>query len=339
MHCRIFSRSALGTTVVVLAAFAVWIQGCIYISGKGLLGMDPGPLKESRISGTGKDKILVIEISGLITEQEKGGLFRLQKEPSMVSSVKEQLDRASDDRQIKGLLLLVDSPGGTVTASDIIYHELKGFKSTNPVKVVAFFMGTAASGGYYVAQVADRIVASPTTITGSIGVIMMNLNLSGLMEKIGVSDASVKSGRFKDVGSPFKKPEKQGEAILQGVVQGFHDRFCKIVEENRPDIRFTERPELADGRIFNAPQALQEGLVDEIGYFSEALEWVKKSAGLTEAQVIRYTRAGQNLSNIYSLATNASGGFQGDINLVKLDLESLLSACGPTFMYLWMPGL
>lgn len=339
MHRPTSGVWVVAALAVVLVAFAAWIQGCVYISGKGLLGMEQGPLHENRISGTGKDKILVVEISGLITEQEKGGLFSLQKEPSMVSSVKEQLDKAGSDSRIKGLLLLIDSPGGTVTASDLIYHELQKFKSAKPVHVVAYFMGTAASGGYYVAQVADRIVASPTTITGSIGVILMNLNLSGLMEKIGVSDTSVKSGRFKDVGSPFKKPEKEGEAILQGVVQAFYDRFCEVVETNRPKIKLADHPELADGRIFSAAQALEAGLVDEVGYFAAALEWVKKAAGLTEAQVIRYTRAGRYLPNIYSLATGAHGGFRGDINLVKLDLQSFLSASGPTFMYLWMPGL
>ena len=314
------------------------IQGCIFISGKGLLSMEPRPLKETRISGEGKDKILLMEISGLITEQERGGFFSLQKKPSMVGSVKEQLEKAGRDEHVKGLILLVNSPGGTVTASDLIYHEIKGFKSGKKLKVVSLLMGTATSGAYYVSQAADRIVAHPTTLTGSIGVILMNLNFSGLMEKIGVSDASIKSGRFKDVGSPLRKPEKAGEEILQGVVDGLNRRFFKIVEENRPGVTITGKPELSDGRIFTAEQALENGLVDEIGYFPVALQWIKNTAGIPEARVIRYARGGEYLPGIYSLGTAGSGG-QGDINLIKLDAESLFYGFGPTFMYLWHPGL
>ena len=113
--------------------------------------------------------------------------------------MKEQLDMAAKDNQLIGLVLWINSPGGTVTASDMIYNELKMFKSRQRLPVLALFSGTATSGAYYVAQAADRIVAAPTSVTGSIGVILMNLNLSGLMEKVGVSDSSIKSGLHKDV--------------------------------------------------------------------------------------------------------------------------------------------
>ena len=337
------NKKLMKTTVLMLAAGLFFlsgaVQGCVWVSGKGLLGMGPRPLKETRIAGEGKNKILMIEISGLITEQERGGFLSLQKEPSMVSSIKEQLDKAERDARVKGVLLMVNSPGGTVTASDLIYQEIKGFKSKKPIKVVALMMGTAASGAYYVSLAADRIVAHPTTLTGSIGVILMNLNFSGLMEKIGVSDTSLKSGRFKDVGSPFRRPEEEGKEILQEVVDGLNRRFFKIVEENRPGVRIADKPELSDGRIFTAEQALNNGLVDEIGYFSAALDWIKKAAGIPEAQVIRYARAGEYLPSIYSLGTLPGGGFQGDINLIKLDAEGLLYGYGPAFMYLWRPGL
>ncbi len=203
---------------LIAAVFLVFFvqTGCIYVSGKGFLNMGPGPLGETLISGTGKDKILVIDVKGMITQREKGGLLSLRKEPGTVARIREQLDKAAEDDRVRGVLLLIDSPGGTVTASDIIYHEIKSFKARKEVKLHAYFMGTAASGAYLVAQAADRIVATPTTITGSIGVILMNLNLSGLMEKVGVSDTSMKSGTFKDMGSPLRelKDNEKGDDDL-----------------------------------------------------------------------------------------------------------------------------
>jgi len=317
---------------------ALLLSGCVYVSGKGLLDMGAGPMTEVRISGEGKPKILAIDVKGVITSQERGGLFSLKKEPGLVTSIREQLDRAAEDKHVRGVLLLVDSPGGTVTASDIIYHELKTFRAGRSVPVHAYFMGTAASGAYLIAQAADRIVATPTTTTGSIGVILMNLNLSGLMEKVGVSDTSMKSGAFKDIGSPFRKPSAEDDAILQGVVDSLYARFLKVVEENRPQVRLKEHPELADGRIFTAEQALSHGLVDGIGYLPDALEGLRIAMGVEEARVVRYVRGGDYVPNLYALgAAGPAGGV--DINLIKLDVEGLLAASGPMFMYLWMPGL
>jgi len=312
--------------------------GCVYVSGKGLLDMGPGPLKETLVSGKGKDKILVMEVRGLITGRERGGLFSIRKEPSLVSSIKEQLDKAAEDNRIRSILLLIDSPGGTVTASDVIYHELKEFKKKNNVNIHAFFLGTGASGAYLVALAADQIIASPTTVTGSIGVIMLDLNLTGLMDKVGVRDTSIKSGKFKDIGSPFRKPTAEDEKILQGVVDEQYQRFCKIVEENRHGIDLADHPTLADGRIFTGEQALKVGLVDEVGYLPEVLEGMKRVMGVKEARVVRYVRAGDYEPNLYAMAAGALGG-GGDINLIKFDLESLIATGGPQFMYLWLPGL
>jgi protease-4 len=337
MRGKRFQRRIRPWTIVAFLLMFL-LPGCIYVSGKGLLDMGPRPLSETLISGKGKDKILVIDIKGLITQQEKGGMFSLRKEPGMVGRIREQLDKAAKDDRVRGILLLIDSPGGTVTASDIIYHEIQLFKASNEVKMHAYFMGTAASGAYLIAQAADRIMATPTTITGSIGVILMNLNLSGLMEKVGVSDTSMKSGTFKDVGSPFRKPSAKDEAILQGIVDSQYRRFCKIIEENRPQVQLSDHPELADGRIFTAEEALASKLVDQIGYLSDALEDMKQTLGVSNARVVRYTSAGDYVPNLYSLAAGSSGG-RGDINLIKFDVQSLVSAGGPVFMYLWLPGL
>lgn len=324
--------------IVILSLSFLW-TGCIYVSGRGFLEMGQGRMRETYISGKGRDKILVIELKGLITEREKGGLLTLIKEPGSVAMVKEQLNMASGDKRIRGILLLIDSPGGTVTASDTIYHELKTFKEKNNVKIHAFFLGTGASGAYLIAQSADRIMASPTTVTGSIGVIMLSINLSGLMNKVGVSDTTIKSGTFKDIGSPFRKPTKKDEELLQIIVDSQYKRFCKIVEENRPGLNLAERPQLADGRIFTGEQALKEGLVDEVGYLPQALEGMKRAMGVPKARVVRYTRVGEHVSTLYSLGRGVDGGNGNvDINLIKFDVENLLTTACPTFMYLWLPG-
>ncbi len=311
--------------------------GCVFVSTKGLLSRGPRPMKEYRLSGKVKEKILVIDIKGLISEKGKRGLYGLQQEPNIVTTIKEQLDMAALDKNIKGLLLILDSPGGTVTASDILYREIKRFKQDNNVEVMALFAGTATSGAYYLAQAADRIIANPTAVTGSIGVILLNINFNGLMDKIGVSNQSIKSGLHKDLGSPFKVPDKEEKNILQGVVNELYGRFCEIVEDNRRETEIAKHPELTDGRIFTAKQALEAGLIDEIGYFSDAVERIKKAAGIPQASIIRYDRLGDHRPNIYAYGRNPEGRL--DINLIKLELGGFLSEAGPTFMYLWLPGL
>ncbi len=322
---------------ISLVLVAIVVSGCVFVSTKGLLSRGPRPLEETLLFGQGRDKLLLMEIQGLISERESSKPFRLEVEPSVVASVKEQLDKASGDDRIRGVLLMINSPGGTVTASDIIYNEIRKFKEQKKIKVVALLNGTATSGAYYVALGADRIIAYPTTVTGSIGVVLLNINLYGLMEKIGVSDETVKSGLYKDLGSPFRKPGKGEKDILQGVVDELYGGFVKVVRENRSGQNLSESPPWMDGRIFTARQALAEGLIDQIGYVADALDWVKRAAALPEARVVRYQRTGEYLPTVYSYGTDKE--FRAEFNLIKLDLEGLLSSCGPTFMYLWMPGL
>src|SRR3972149_5072856 len=174
--------------------------GCSFISVS--LVPPVQPLRETTVMGKGKEKVLIVDISGIISEEEKRGSAGLSGEPDMVARIKEELKTAAKDKHIKAVILRINSPGGTVTASDIIYHEIEQFKKKTNNKVIACIMDLGASGGYYVAVSADRIVAHPTTVTGSIGVIMLNLSVEGLLQKIGVKDTSIKTGEHKDMGSP-----------------------------------------------------------------------------------------------------------------------------------------
>lgn len=313
-------------------------SGCVYVSGMGFLAGRTQPLEEVVLEGKGKHKILVVEMSGVITEEERREIFGLRPEPSLVASVREQLDKASRDRKIAGVIFKVNSPGGTVTASDILYQEIRRFRKERNVPTVSLLMDTATSGGYYVALASDRIVAHPTSVTGSIGVVLLNLNLNGLMGKIGVSDQTVKSGRYKDLGSPFREPQPGEREILQAAIDDLHGRFCRLVEENRKGLKIADRPEITDGRIFTASQALEAGLVDEIGYFPDALRRVEKEANLTEARVVVYRRKGEYRPNIYA-GWQGSGSPRTEINLFKLDLEGWFGRGGPVFLYLWQPDL
>ncbi|MYA29336.1 MAG: signal peptide peptidase SppA [Nitrospira sp. SB0666_bin_27] len=295
------------------------------------------PLEEVVLSGEGRDKVLLVEISGVLTSAKPGGLLdRFFDRLSLPARFKEELAKAEDDEDVKAIVLRINTPGGTVTASDILYHEIKELKKTREIPVIASIMDLGTSGGYYVAMAADRIVAHPSSVTGSLGVIMLTLNASGLMEKIGVRANAVTSGPHKDMGSPFRSMTEQDRAIFQGVIDNFYDRFLRVIEQGRPNLKSDTIRQLADGRIYSATQAKDHGLVDVIGYVDDALELAKKKAGIEEAQVIMYQRSGGYHPNIY--AQGPGGLARTDWAFPKLDPVSLLLTGGtPAFMYLWLP--
>ena len=170
----IYSMAMLFVTLALL-------QGCAFVSVP-LTGQTL-PFEESVVSGYGKDKILIIDISGTISSQPEEGLLPFEEEISIVSRVKEELRTAMGDKSLKGIILRINTPGGSVTASDIIYEEIRRFKTIRKIPVVACMMDLATSGGYYVSMSADKVIAHPTTVTGSIGVIALKFNVQGLMEK------------------------------------------------------------------------------------------------------------------------------------------------------------
>lgn len=285
------------------------------------------PLREKLIEGSGKPKVLVMDISGIISGKEKHGFTK--KRPSIVSRIKEELDKAESDRDIVGLIVKINSPGGTVTASDIIHHEITGFKKRKGVPVYAVLMNVAASGGYYAASAADRIYAHPTTITGSIGVIAVRLNLEGLLEKIGVEDKTMKSAEMKDIFSPLRPDTKEEREILQSILDQLHERFVEVVAEGRKGrLQPGEVEKLADGRPYTARQALENRLIDRIGYIDEAVAEMKGNLGIPEARLIMYERPGSPRETIYSTSA-------GMASPIRIDSDMLLGLKSVKFMYLW----
>ena len=309
----------------------VWLvvlqHGCITVN----LIEPSGPVQEMQLSGTGDAKVLLLDLSGMISSQDKDGLI---PQPNMLATFKEELTRAAKDEKVKAVVVRINSPGGTVNASDILYHELKEFKAKKKVPVVASMMDVAASGGYYLAMAADSILVHPSTVTGSIGVIMLTVNAKGLLEKVGVEASAITSGPRKDMGSPFRTMTAEERGIFQTVIDSFYHRFLAVVQEGRPQLSADQIKTLADGRIYSGEQAKTAGLVDNIGYLDDAVELAKKQAGLEEARVVTYGRRGEYQNNIYSRLFGTSSGLSG---LANLDLLSMVRGGTPQFMYLWMP--
>lgn len=312
--------------------------GCLVMAGCSLpnisLFPEAGPLKEVILEGTGDEKILVLNVQGTISDKPKEKL--LGTRPSMVQQLVSHIRLAEKDANIKAVLLKVSSPGGTVTASDIIYHELQEFKSRSGVKMVVSMVNMAASGGYYVSLPADWIMAHPTTVTGSIGVIFSRPGVSGFMDKLGLSMHVSKSGDRKDMGSPFRPPTEADDVIFQQLIDEMAARFLGLVEKHRT-IKPEHRARIASAQIFSAKEAREVGLVDEIGYLSDAIAKAKSLAGLSpDARVVTYRRYEAKDDNIYNPATGLPDGTMGGNGSA---LSLLTSAQEAGFYYLWPASL
>ncbi|MCA9420575.1 MAG: signal peptide peptidase SppA [Nitrospira sp.] len=304
--------------------------GCIHVD----LFPGGGEVKEAILSGEGEDKVLLIDISGMLTTGKSSSIL---DEPSLPARLKEELTKAEKDEHVKALVLRINTPGGSVTASDLVYHELKAFKKKRSVPVIASIMDLGTSGGYYIAMSADRILAHPSTITGSIGVIMVTMNAEGLLEKVGVQPAAIVSGPKKSMGSPFRPMNDEERAIFQGTIDHLFEQFLSVVQEGRPGLSMEHIRGLADGRIFTADIAKAQGLVDDIGYLDEALDLAKKEAKLEQAKVVTYTRGGRSHHNIYSRFDPPQIGPIGFPQVDAHSLYNVLTGGTPQMLYMWMP--
>ena len=289
---------------ILLIVVLVTVTGCS-LPQINLFPQD-GPLKEVVLEGTGQDKVLVLSINGPISDKPNEGL--LKSRPGMVQEFVSHLKLAEKDPRIKALLLKVNSPGGPVTASDILYHEISAFKERSDVKLVVSMMDVAASGGYYLSLPADWIMAHPTTVTGSVGVIFMRPGVSGFMDKFGFAMNVSKSGDQKDMGSPFRASNVADEAIFQELTDQMAERFYGLVQKHRrlsPELM----RQVATARIYLAPDAKALGLVDEVGYLKDAVAKAKSLAGLGEdAKVVTFQRRASKEVHIYNAAAQAGGG-------------------------------
>ena len=289
------------------------------------------PLKEFTLEGKADQKILVIPVRGVISDNPREGFVRTR--PSLVQEVVSQLRLAEDDKKVKAVILKVDSPGGSVTASDILFNEILTFKERTGAKVVVAMMGVAASGGYYISLPADYIFAHPTTLTGSVGVIFLRPKVIGLMEKIGVGVEVNKSGVNKDMGMPYRPATAEEQKILQAMTDRLGIRFVDLAAKYR-NLDAAVVAKIATARVYLAPEALELGMVDEIGYLDQALAKAKQLADLPEnARVIVYRRIEYPDDNIYNTSTRYGGG---DLSVISVDLlPDALNRFRTGFYYMW----
>lgn len=277
-------------------------------------------------------KIVAIPIQGVIMESMGSG-------PGTVSTVKRMLKAIQEDKSVVGVLLVIDSPGGGVTASDRIYHDLLTFKDESKLPVHSLFLDISASGGYYVAMASDHITAHPTTVTGSIGVISQFFNASEAMNKVGVSVNVIKSLNdkgevsFKDIGSPYRPMSAEERALLQSLVTEMWERFTEVVSQGREGKLTAEQVrKLADGRVFTGEQALELKLVDAVGYTGDSYREIRKASGYQDAKIVTY-RKEPTLARLLGLSARYSGALEGE----GVVLREILSGHSG-FLYLWTAG-
>lgn len=282
-----------------------------------------------RESGWVTNRIAVVDISGILMNASEPKLF--SEGEHVVSLLVEKLNAAAEDSRVKAVVLRINSPGGSVTASDIMYQEIKAFKKKTGKPVVAYFQDVAASGGYYLACAADEIIAERTTVTGSIGVLMQMVDFSGTMSKIGIAADAITSGAFKDAGSPLRKMKPEEREVFQKIVDGLYEQFVDVVAEGRPKLTREQIAKLADGRVYTAPQALEAGLIDRIATLIEAVQIAKQRANVKAAHTVVYHRPLEWKSSIYAKAPPTASP---TVNLVNIDLPPDWSM-RPRFMYLW----
>jgi protease-4 len=276
-------------------------------------------------------KITVVDVEGVIINAHMPGILAKGEHP--VAFLLEQLDKARRDQAVKAVVLRINSPGGAVTAAELMHTEITRFREAGK-PVVAMMMDVAASGGYYIACAADEIIACRSTITGSIGVIFQTFDVTGTMHKIGAKAEAIKSGPQKGAGSPFESLTPQQRAMFQGMIDELYAQFVDVVAAGRPDLSRSRVEELADGRPFTAGQALEHGLIDSIGTMPEAIEHAKKRAAVEKVAVVTYARPHGYAPNYYARQPEAP---QASVNLLNLDLSSWSRSYRPPLMYLWSP--
>ncbi|MFP6657624.1 MAG: signal peptide peptidase SppA [Pirellulales bacterium] len=306
-------------------AFSVMINFGLYGSYSTYVQTDP-KMNETLHSGSAaaSDKIAIISVGGAILDSD--------------GFVKQQIDRVRQDKNVKAIVLRVDSPGGTVTASHYLFHHLKELQKEKEIPLVVSMGGIAASGGYYISMAVgdaeDTIFAEETTWTGSIGVIIPNYDISGLMEDWKITDRSYASGQLKQMGSPTRKADTVEVETFNALIQETFDEFKNIVKQGRPNLANDKAAmnEISTGQIFTAKQAKRLGLVDKLGYIEDAIDRAADLAALSKDsyRVVQYDRP-QSLFDITLMRAPPK----------NLELSALLDLTTPRAYYLctWLPSI
>jgi protease-4 len=294
-------------------------------------------------SGWFPPKVAIIEVEGMLANAKTGGL--LQATENSMSLFVQELAEAEADPSVKAIVLRVNSPGGTVSCSDAMYQIVVRFKRRSHKPVVSSIQEVGASGAYYVSCSADRIVAQPTSIVGSIGVIFESMEFSGTLDKIGARAWAITSGPLKDMGSPFKPLNDNERDVMQQMVNEYFSRFIEIVRSNRTvteapasEMSYYKKPDYAgifSGRVFSGEEAKKLGLVDQTGLLEDAIKLAEQLAHVSGAGVVMYKRPYGYSGSIYASSTTPTP--KASTTTINLPGASALVPAG--FYYLWQPGI
>ena len=281
-----------------------------------------GAAFSSLSSKSDKGNVAWIKVRGVIATDNSSSPFN---RPQGAGAIAKKVREAGEDKEVKAIVLDINSPGGTVAAVQNIYSEILTAKK-NGKKVVALFRDVAASGGFYIAMAADKIVAEPGTITGSVGVIMQSANVEGLFDKIGVKMVPITSGKYKDIGSAYRPMTQEEKALLQDMVDDTYTQFFAAVKAGRPGVEESVLREYTDGRVFTGQRAYNLGFIDKLGGEEEALNLAGELAGIKDPKIIS-SKSDSLREFIFSMGSSMEGA-----TLAK-QLESLAT---PSVSYLWM---
>lgn len=303
------------------------ITGCIGIDLGSILNP---PLVEQELERKGSwasRKIAILDITGDITDGDIGFFGGNVTKPSEVAAILRLIEQ---DPKVSAVLLRINSPGGEVSATDTIYHELMELKRRKGIPIYASCRSLACSGAYYIAASADKIYCQPTSIVGSIGVIARIPNFKELAGKVGYSETIFKSGVMKDMGHPLKDMSKEERDVFQNLVNHHYERFLDCVINSRGKKVGTRAKlrKIADGRVYTSDNALKLGLVDEVAYLPDVVDKLAIEAGLTAYRVVTYHRGQSTEASLYSSTT-------------RFDrvLHSIAGPRATGFYYLWGPRL
>lgn len=312
----------------IFTTLAVTLLGCsltlnfwlLVAGGLAAMAGGQGPTRSDVVlAGDVTKKVYQIDVTGVIDDQTEKRIMRLLKQ-------------AEDDSFTQALLIHIDTPGGTVTASDNIYQALRSLKTRKNLPVVITQGGLATSGGYYISAAGDKVFASRTTLTGNIGVIMQRFNVSKLMEKYGIEDATIISSGadFKDAGSMFKPEDPKERAYLQSLMDSAFVIFKQVVKDGRGAALTQSIDTIANGKVYTAAEAKQLGLVDGTGGHDEAVAYLKTLPGLASLHLVKLEEP-PSLASLFGVKSNLSGS-DAKLEISRSLLESVVA---PRPLYLW----
>ncbi|MFK7790860.1 MAG: signal peptide peptidase SppA [Phycisphaeraceae bacterium] len=286
-----------------------------------------------------RDRVAVIDVTGMILNARIPGLLSEGENP--VSVFHEQLRHAAKDEHTKAVILRLNTPGGAVAASDMMYRDLLEFKEVTGKPVVVVMMDVAASGGYYLACAGDHIIAYPSTVTASIGVIFQTISMQPALSSIGIQTEAITSGPNKDAGSPLSTLTDGHRAVYQEMVDTFYADFTGIVRTARPRISEADFKEVTDGRVVTGRRAHEVGLVDSLGDLDDGFTKAKELAGLKDASLIRYHRPLSYVGSPYASAGDRQPqSSTSQVNLLQVNMDGAFGeAASGSFYYVWLPGV